>query len=127
MTLLKIDPEKDPQFLSLSVLLFHHLNLLNIVFRNRWLLGKKMTEGYLDWFRSVLRPWIDEDPRVEALFAEVKRTDYIMGHAFFGWLEQAGSDGRSPSLSGGLTATDPVHGCDETEHTAADEEGSPAV
>jgi hypothetical protein len=53
---------RDKDFAKYSIVLFHQINQLYIVFVNRDVLGKEAVDAYRTWFRNVVSPWIEFFP-----------------------------------------------------------------
>lgn len=78
---------QDAEFSPLSVLFFHHINLLSIAYRNRHFIGKEAERNYLRFFKKTFRPWIESDERLVQLWYETIKTRDWFGQEFFDWLK----------------------------------------
>ena len=82
--------DNEDEIIAFEVLqskFFNHLNLLNLVYYNRKLLGTELFNGYEKWIRTVLRPWIESSDDLIWLWKKVKETEDLLGSEFVNWLD----------------------------------------
>lgn len=66
---------------------FHHINLLQIVYRNREYLGKDVETTYKDWVSNILKPWLESDQNLVEMWCSTRENRDLLGKDFIEWLE----------------------------------------
>lgn len=86
--LLNIKSNDDiEKFESLGAVFFHHINLLNMVYRNRKYLGKEVESAYKDWVNTIFRPWLESDQKLIEIWDLTRKSRDLLGKDFIEWLE----------------------------------------
>lgn len=73
---------------KLEAIFFHHLNLLNIVYRNETYLSKEAKIGYKTWVKEVFGPWLQTNSTLLGLWKDVEKTGDLHGPKFMAWLKR---------------------------------------
>ena len=84
--LLNVKDSEVEHFESIGAIYFHHINLLNIVYRNRRYLGKDIEAAYIKWVSEIFVPWMRSDPSLTQLWRLTKQSTDLFGKDFIDWL-----------------------------------------
>ena len=86
--LLNIKSSDDiERFEALGAVFFHHINLLNMVYRNRKYLGKEVEFAYKEWVNTIFRPWLESDQKLIEMWDLARKSRDLLGKDFIEWLE----------------------------------------
>jgi hypothetical protein len=75
------------KFAAKSMVLFHQLNLLRLVFQNRDVIGSRALASYESWARNILGKWIGSDSELGSTWKLFCDTRDLDGPEFHDWLQ----------------------------------------
>ena len=74
------------KFAAKSMVLFHQLNLLRLVFQNSDILGRDALKSYESWASTIFRNWISSDLQLQQIWNAYCTTRDLDGPEFHEWL-----------------------------------------
>lgn len=82
-------PDADLHAFSAKALVFlNHVNLLHDVFQHRVQLGPRVVAAYAKWASTIVRPWLEADRELLAVWDLLHRSRDLFGAEFTQWLTE---------------------------------------
>jgi hypothetical protein len=80
--------DREKHFVQYGAILFHHINLLNIVYINKDVLSSADVYAFRNWFRKVVKPWIKCFPDLSIVMKGILDGNDGYTPKFVEWLRQ---------------------------------------
>jgi hypothetical protein len=79
---------REKHFSQYGAILFHHINLLNIVYVNKDVLSTADVNAFRNWFRKVVKPWIKCFPDLSIVMEGILDGNDGYTPKFVEWLKE---------------------------------------